>query len=118
MKTYLLLPLVVLIPACSELEQKNDQEESGRDNGIIVHPFRSEIMNGFPPLKENLVTLENWDLAPYNRWAYQHFRELVPTQNISRGIDAVNNFEREPMNLDTLLFKDARRPPISGMKLS
>lgn len=107
MKTYLLFPFAILIPACSGLVQKNDQEEFGQDNGITVHPYRSEIMSGYPPSKENLVTLENWDLAPYNRWAYQHFRELVPTQNISRGFDAVNNFQRQPMNLDTLLFKDA-----------
>lgn len=117
MKTYLLFPLVVLIPACSGLEQKNDQEEPKQDNGIIVHPFRSEIMNGYPPSKENLVTLENWDLAPYNRWAYQHFRELVPTQNISRGFDAVNNFERLPVDLDPLLFKDAGGEEITIKKM-
>ena len=28
-----------------------------------------QIMEGFPPLNEGQVTLTNWRLPPFNRWA-------------------------------------------------
>jgi hypothetical protein len=31
------------------------------------------------------VTLANWQEPPFNRWAFQHVRELIPTARISRG---------------------------------
>jgi hypothetical protein len=31
------------------------------------------------------VTIENWLAPPYNRWPFQHVRELLPTARISRG---------------------------------
>ncbi len=42
-------------------------------------------MSGFPPSAESRVTLANWQDPPYNRWSFQHLRELIPTQRISRG---------------------------------
>jgi CubicO group peptidase (beta-lactamase class C family) len=43
-------------------------------------------MTGPPPFThETLVTLENWQRPPFNRWAFQHIRELIPTARISRG---------------------------------
>ena len=43
-------------------------------------------MAGSPPHPvENLVTLENWQRPPFNRWAFQHVRELIPTARIARG---------------------------------
>ena len=42
-------------------------------------------MFGFPPPVESRVTLANWQDPPYNRWSFQHLRELIPTQRISRG---------------------------------
>ena len=33
----------------------------------------------FPPPPAQLATLANWRTAPYNRWAFHHVRELVPT---------------------------------------
>lgn len=43
------------------------------------------LMSGFPPPAESRVTLANWQDPPYNRWSFQHVRELIPTQRISRG---------------------------------
>ena len=37
------------------------------------------MMAGAPPFGGGLVTLENWQRPPYNRWAFQHVRELIPT---------------------------------------
>jgi hypothetical protein len=42
-------------------------------------------MKGFPPQAEQRVSLTNWQTAPYNRWAFQHVREIVPTARVSRG---------------------------------
>jgi hypothetical protein len=43
-------------------------------------------MTGPPPFPpEARVTLANWQEPPFNRWAFQHVRELIPTARISRG---------------------------------
>jgi CubicO group peptidase (beta-lactamase class C family) len=44
------------------------------------------LMAGFPPVSESRVTLENWQDPPYNRWSFQHLREVIPTHRISRGV--------------------------------
>jgi CubicO group peptidase (beta-lactamase class C family) len=43
-------------------------------------------MEGFPPPRESLVNLENWQEPPYNRWSFQHLREVIPTQRIARSV--------------------------------
>ena len=44
------------------------------------------LMAGPPPFPpEARVTLANWQDPPFNRWAFQHIRELIPTARISRG---------------------------------
>jgi CubicO group peptidase (beta-lactamase class C family) len=43
-------------------------------------------MAGVPPFPEqSLVTLANWQDPPFNRWSFQHIRELIPTARIARG---------------------------------
>ena len=46
---------------------------------------REPLMSGFPPPAESRATLANWQDPPYNRWSFQHLRELIPTQRIPRG---------------------------------
>lgn len=41
-----------------------------------------ELMNGFPPSPDQLVTLSNWRKPPFNRWAFNHVSELVPSAPI------------------------------------
>jgi CubicO group peptidase (beta-lactamase class C family) len=44
------------------------------------------LMSGVPPFPAgSLVTLANWQDPPFNRWAFQHIRELIPTARITRG---------------------------------
>jgi len=44
------------------------------------------LMTGVPPFPPpSQVTLANWQDPPFNRWAFQHVRELIPTARISRG---------------------------------
>jgi CubicO group peptidase (beta-lactamase class C family) len=42
-------------------------------------------MLGLPPAADSLVTLANWQDPPHQRWAFQHVREIVPSQSILRG---------------------------------
>jgi CubicO group peptidase (beta-lactamase class C family) len=42
-------------------------------------------MAGSPPPHDRLVTLSNWQDPPFNRWGFQHVRDLIPTARISRG---------------------------------
>ena len=44
------------------------------------------LMAGAPPFgPERQVTLGNWQDPPFNRWSFQHVRELIPTARIARS---------------------------------
>jgi hypothetical protein len=45
-----------------------------------------ELMAGFPPAPDSQVTLANWQDPPFNRWAFRHVRELIPSQLIPAGL--------------------------------
>lgn len=45
------------------------------------------MMNGFPPEEKNQVTLANWRKPPFNRWAFNHVNELIPTATIRSARD-------------------------------
>ncbi|MFT4767639.1 MAG: CubicO group peptidase (beta-lactamase class C family) [Glaciecola sp.] len=49
-----------------------------------VPPTASELglMMGAPPTADKLVTAENFVIPPYNRWSFQHLRELFPTRAV------------------------------------
>lgn len=56
-------------------------------------------MHGFPPAAENQVTLANWRTAPFNRWAFQHVREIVPSADIAHEPSAPWSFEVAPADV-------------------
>ena len=64
------------------------------------------MMAGPPPFGAGrLVTLENWQRPPFNRWSFQHVRELIPTARIARGDGPVWELPRaERDDLDDLRF--------------
>ena len=43
------------------------------------------IMVGTPPPPDMRLPMIDWDRAPWNRWAFQHVREIVPTAAIRRA---------------------------------
>jgi hypothetical protein len=45
------------------------------------------------------VTLANWRTAPFNRWAFHHVRELVPSADIPNDPAKVRSLPREEMAL-------------------
>lgn len=66
-------------------------------------------MVGSPPFTaERLVTLENWQGGPYNRWAFQHVRELIPTAGIPRGDGPVWELGRDERDLSGIRFTSQR----------
>jgi CubicO group peptidase (beta-lactamase class C family) len=54
-----------------------------------VHKFPSAkeagVMVGAPPPPAMLVTLDNWQQPPWNRWGFLHTREVIPSARISTG---------------------------------
>ncbi|HEY1332807.1 MAG TPA: hypothetical protein VGF31_01045, partial [Myxococcaceae bacterium] len=65
------------------------------------------LMAGAPPFpKPAQVSLANWQEAPYNRWAFQHVRELVPTARIRRGDGPVWRFPRAERDLSRIRFRN------------
>ncbi|SHE98142.1 hypothetical protein SAMN04487965_1093 [Microbulbifer donghaiensis] len=58
------------------------------------------LMQGSPPPADKRVDQSNFMQAPYNRWALQHMRELVPTREVGRGTGAVVALEDKRIDLD------------------
>jgi CubicO group peptidase (beta-lactamase class C family) len=54
----------------------------------MTHDGVPELMSGFPPAAETQVTLANWQDPPFNRWAFRHMRELIPSHPIPAGQSA------------------------------
>lgn len=66
-------------------------------------------MQGFPPPADKLIMQPDSDFFsfPKLRWTVCHFRELLPTEQVSRGIGAPVPFEYEldEVAIDTLTFR-------------
>ena len=66
------------------------------------------LMAGSPPPPGRLVTLANWQDAPFNRWGFTHVQELIPTARIARGDGPVSALEPgDPADLARVEFPDA-----------
>ena len=46
------------------------------------------------------VTLANWRTAPFNRWAFHHVRELIPSADIPHAVAGVRKLESEGIDLE------------------
>ncbi len=58
------------------------------------------IMQGSPP---GLIPPHaDWDRPPWNRWAFQHIREILPTVEVWRGTGPVRELPRAERDLDGL----------------
>jgi CubicO group peptidase (beta-lactamase class C family) len=66
-------------------------------------------MEGTPPSADRLVALGNWQDPPFNRWGFQHVRDLIPTARIRRGAGAPWRLPRAERDLDDLAFASGRR---------
>lgn len=66
------------------------------------------LMAGSPPTGDALVTLDNWERAPWNRWGFLHVRELVPTARIGPS-DQPWTFDRDDRDLTAVTVRAADR---------
>lgn len=70
-------------------------------------PARLGWMKGFPPPADRVVRFADGSYFqfPALRWTVSHFRELMPTVNVSRGLGAPEPLPRaERTDIDTLTF--------------
>ena len=58
------------------------------------------IMQGSPPAL--VPPRMEWDRPPWNRWAFQHIREILPTAEVWRGRGPVRELLRADRDLDGL----------------
>ncbi len=58
-------------------------------------------------------TLANWMEAPFNRPAFQHVREIVPSARISRGDGEPSPLALDPMDLDGVRFEGRDGNPVT-----
>ncbi|MFW6076621.1 MAG: serine hydrolase domain-containing protein [Hyphomicrobiales bacterium] len=74
------------------------------------------IMCGFPPPPEARATLANWRMPPFNRWAFRHVREIVPSATIPRCGRRLR-LDRAIEPLDRLAFEapDGRETTIARL---
>ncbi|HCX88630.1 MAG TPA: 6-aminohexanoate hydrolase [Gammaproteobacteria bacterium] len=59
---------------------------------------------GRPIAKEHRIPRDEWDRAPWNRWSFQHIREILPTTEVWRGDGPIWQFQENPTDLDSVTF--------------
>jgi CubicO group peptidase (beta-lactamase class C family) len=60
------------------------------------------IMRGSPPALR--VPFPDWDRPPWNRWSFQHVRELLPTAEVWRGSGSPSALASSPTELADIAF--------------
>jgi CubicO group peptidase (beta-lactamase class C family) len=60
------------------------------------------MMHGFPPVADGQVTLGNWRKPPFNRWAFKHVREIVPSAEIASDPANIRPLPDEEEDLSAL----------------
>ena len=53
-------------------------------------------------MPDERAPLETWQVGPWNRWAYQHVRDVVPTVAVARGDGPVRELPERPAALEDL----------------
>ena len=64
------------------------------------------IMLGSSTPKEWRIPLIDWDRPPWNRWAFQNIRQILPTANIKRNKNFVSELKYNLHNIEDIAFKD------------
>src|SRR3954453_19865480 len=64
------------------------------------------LMKGFPPPAGLQVTLANWRKPPFNKWSFQHVREIIPSAEISNGHHNVRQLPSARHSFSELVISD------------
>jgi CubicO group peptidase (beta-lactamase class C family) len=67
--------------------------------------FRDPMRPGAP-----VISLTDWDGPPWNRWTFQHVREMAPTAEIARGEGPVTELPEALADIDGVGFTANGRP--------
>ncbi|WP_293857559.1 serine hydrolase [uncultured Alsobacter sp.] len=71
-------------------------------------PVAVGLMQGYPLAADKQVTLRNWLVFPFNRWAFRHVRELFPTGEVARTAETASRLRRgEALAVDQIRFEAA-----------
>jgi CubicO group peptidase (beta-lactamase class C family) len=84
-------------------------------------PVGQQLMQGFPPPPDKVVTLGSVLRVPANsRWANHHLRELGPTVAVWRGAGGPSPLKSAPRDIDAHAFDDdkARRTTLADWQKS
>jgi CubicO group peptidase (beta-lactamase class C family) len=65
-------------------------------NFDLTSGARLPVMEGAPP--SLIVPKLDWDRPPWNRWAFQHVREILPTAEVWRGAAPAAVLEHAPVD--------------------
>ncbi|MGE3363217.1 MAG: serine hydrolase domain-containing protein [Rhizobiaceae bacterium] len=75
-----------------------------------IPPFRDPTRPGGP-----VIPRGDWDRGPWNRWTFQHVRDLMPTSQVWRGRGPVSPLPRKLEDIDRIGFEvDGQRDTIAG----
>jgi CubicO group peptidase (beta-lactamase class C family) len=77
-----------------------------------MSPITPKNINAGPP-QNVVVPRMDWDRPPWNRWAFQHIREILPTVEVWRGASPLQPLPQQPKNLDALSVKNLAGQDIS-----
>ncbi len=64
------------------------------------------MIDSFPPPSEAQVTLANWRVSPFNKWGFQHVREIVASADIPNDPDDSWRLPSANADLSTLAIDD------------
>jgi CubicO group peptidase (beta-lactamase class C family) len=70
---------------------------------------RLPIMQGSPPAL--VPPRMDWDRPPWNRWAFQNIRQILPTAEVWRGTGNIRALPRDDRDLDGLAVTDSHGGP-------
>ena len=73
----------------------------------------ADMMGQFPNVSNKQVTLANWRTAPFNQWAFQHVREIVPSANIPNDASQIQNPYREDHDFSSMEIKLVGQRPLT-----
>ena len=62
----------------------------------------SALMSGFPSHSTDQVSLANWRTDPFNKWAFHHVRDIVPSADIPNDPGNIWQLDSNPGDLSSL----------------
>ncbi len=74
--------------------------------GTISNTTQANAMPRHTQRPDHPIPRNDWDRSPWNRWSFQHMRELLPTTEVWRGSGPTWTLPTAKQSLDHLTFTD------------